>query len=108
MHKSGYLYCDIKLNNIVVGDCIELNRHSTNHLHKLRFIDYGLSRRYLDDHGKHVPKIRERVFKGNVVFASKNLFNLDTPGRRDDFISLSYLLLYTIDGDLPFIMEQEE
>jgi hypothetical protein len=54
-----------------------------------------------------VPNQVEKVFKGNVVFASKNLFNLNTPSRRDDLISLCYLMLYMMDGDIPFISDPE-
>lgn len=99
MHESGYLYCDLKLNNIVIGGPPELSGPRDLH-YKARLIDYGLARKYVDENGKHLPNVTQRVFRGNVVFASKNLFNLDAPSRRDDLISLCYLLLYLVDGDL--------
>lgn len=106
MHEAGYLYCDLKLNNVVIGKPAELAQPRDIH-YKCRLIDFGLARKYMDKNGKHVPNSTQRVFRGNVVFASRNLFNLETPSRRDDLISLCYLLLYLVDGDLPFISEQE-
>lgn len=42
-----------------------------------------------------------------MIFASKNAFNLFTQSRRDDLISLCYLLIYLIDGDLAFLRVDE-
>lgn len=41
-----------------------------------------------------------------MIFASRHCFNLVTHSRRDDLISLSYLLLYLIDGDLAFLTKE--
>ena len=49
---------------------------------------------------------KERFFQGNLIFASKHCFNLVTHSRRDDLISLAYLLLYLIDGDLAFLTKE--
>lgn len=106
IHRAGYLYLDIKLNNILVGEADELDVVSS--LNKVRLIDFGLSRKYLDPVGQHIPNKVERVFKGNIVFSSKHLFNLESPSRRDDLISLGYLMIYMISGDIPFIKEDEE
>ena len=43
-----------------------------------------------------------------MVFASKHCFNLVTHSRRDDLISLAYLLLYLIDGDIAFLSKDEK
>lgn len=99
VHEAGYLYCDLKLNNVLIGDAQE-TAPPRDQPYRARLIDYGLARKYLDAEGEHLPNLVQRVFRGNVIFASKNLFNLDTPSRRDDLISLCYLLLYLIDGDL--------
>jgi len=44
-------------------------------------------------------------FKGNLVFASKNSFFGRTLSRRDDLISLTYLMVYLLDGDLVFMKD---
>lgn len=43
-----------------------------------------------------------------MIFASKNAFNLFTQSRRDDLISLCYLLIYIVDGDLAFLSKDSE
>ena len=49
VHEAGYLYCDLKMDNIVVGDS------QGESLHKLYLIDYGLAQKYQDHLGKHLP-----------------------------------------------------
>jgi hypothetical protein len=71
-------------------------------------IDFGLARKYIDGQGNHLPEKNERVFKGNIVFASKHLFNMKTPSRRDDLMSLCYLMIYMITGDIPFIRDENQ
>ena len=44
-----------------------------------------------------------RHFKGNIAFASVNAMNCFTTSRKDDLISLIYLIVYMIDGNLPFL-----
>ena len=43
-----------------------------------------------------------------MIFASKNAYNLYTQSRRDDLISLSYLLVFLIDGDLKFLKNEQQ
>jgi len=43
-----------------------------------------------------------KQFQGNLAFSSYNAFNEITLSRRDDMISLIYLLLYLSSGKLPF------
>lgn len=102
IHESGFTFNDIKLDNILVGYPKTFENHK-DYQHKIRMIDFGLAQKYMDAEGNHIPAIRERFFQGNLIFASKHCFNLVTHSRRDDLISLSYLLLYLIDGDLAFL-----
>ena len=48
------------------------------------------------------------IFRGNFLFASVNAFNFQTLSRRDDLISLCYMLVYLIDGDTPFLLDEEQ
>ena len=41
--------------------------------------------------------------KGNVAFASTNVMNGIVPSRRDDLISLSYMLLFMLTGSFEFL-----
>lgn len=94
IHDCGYLYLDVKLNNILIGNAAELSLDAC--LQKIRLIDFGLVRKYRDEKGDLKKNKKEIVFKGNIIFASKHLFNMESPSRRDDFISLCYLLIYLI------------
>lgn len=44
-HNAGFLYNDLKLNNIVVGDATDYRDHQKS-LHKIRLIDFGLAYKY--------------------------------------------------------------
>lgn len=86
----------------MVGDAQELPSAKDN-MHKLRLIDFGFCKKYINTNGQHVNQQKEDSFRGNIHFASKNALNMITLGRRDDLIQLCYLLLYLIDGNLVFI-----
>lgn len=107
IHEAGYTFNDIKLDNILVG-CPKSVRDHQDFLHKIKIIDFGLAMKYVTETGQHIPATKERFFQGNLIFASKHCFNLLTHSRRDDLISLSYLLLYLIDGDLAFLTKDGE
>ena len=42
LHETGYLFLDMKPNNILVGDTRDTE------LHKIRLIDFGISKPYQD------------------------------------------------------------
>jgi serine/threonine protein kinase len=102
IHDAGYTFNDLKLDNIVVGDAPELS-NAKDSLHKIRIIDFGLAKKYIDEDGKHISAQVEQLFQGNIIFASKNAFNMVTLSRRDDLISLCYLMIYMLNGDLVFL-----
>ena len=96
------MYNDLKPDNICVGEYKTINK-----LHKLKLIDFGLSTPYLyndpiTNELKHI-KMEHKEFQGNLAFSSKNAFNEITLSRRDDLISLVYMLLYLSSGRMAFI-----
>jgi len=114
IHNFGYVYNDLKPDNILVGDqsliaqidgkAPKVKNMEEMNLHKLRLIDFGLVTRYTDDNGIHIAVLIEDKFKGSMLFASKNAFNFVSTSRRDDFISLVYILVFFLDMDrLKFI-----
>jgi serine/threonine protein kinase len=59
IHDSGYTYNDLKLDNILVGDCKEIPNYKQT-LHNIRMIDFGLAKKYIGDDGQHIIKQREK------------------------------------------------
>ena len=88
----GWIYNDLKLENILIGDCND----SSQSLDKITLIDFGLCTRYLDESGLHIKQSTQKHFKGNIAMASVNAMNFNTVSRRDDLISLCYLMVYMI------------
>lgn len=96
LHSVGWLHLDIKPNNIV------LNSSKLSHIESsmLALIDFGIAKSYLTPFLKHVA-MREHVsFAGNFLFASVNAFTGLTQSRRDDLISLLYLLVFFRNGKI--------
>jgi serine/threonine protein kinase len=93
VHESGYIHRDLKPDNILLG-------RKSSHM-DLYLIDFGLSRKYLDNNCIHCPYSENVNFKGNIVFSSKNCLLGVSPGRRDDFESICYLLIFMQQGALP-------
>ena len=63
----------------------------------MKLIDFGYATRYIDESSKkHIKNQRLDEFRGNGEFASVNQLNLNSTSRRDDLISLYYLLVYIL------------
>ena len=71
----------------------------------INLVDYGFASAYVDKTtGKHIAKTEVDTFRGNMIFASLNQLNFKITSRRDDIISLCYLLIYMLNnGCLPGI-----
>lgn len=58
LHELGYLFLDLKLDNILLGSH---NLHTTESS-LIYLVDFGISRRYLDHSFEHIPKINKNTF----------------------------------------------
>ena len=65
LHDKGFVHCDIKTENIVIGSCDFRSSESSI----IYLIDFGVSHRYIDLNGKRLPK-KVDIFRGNLLFAS--------------------------------------
>ena len=64
----------------------------------IHLVDFGYATKYLDSHGKHIKEETLDRFRGNIIFASLPQLQFSATSRRDDLISLCYLLVYLINN----------
>ena len=62
----GILHLDLKPDNILLGEKDLFDEKSS----KLVIVDFGISKRYLDEFGTHVEMKSHVPLCGNVYFAS--------------------------------------
>ena len=94
LHKLYVLHRDIKPENFMVksgGVDIELV-----------LIDYGLATFWMDGDGEHIANRPQSTITGTPKYVSYNNHMGDTISRRDDLISLGYMIMYFIYGYLPW------
>ena len=102
IHGKGIIHRDIKPDNFLY----ELEKEKDC---KLSLIDFGFSRRYLNDSGNHILFKTDKTLIGSVNFASINVNNGYEPSRRDDLESVLYIILFLIrKGSLPWEKEKEK
>ena len=71
-------------------------------MNKLYLIDYGICVKYFEN-GKHVKFKKGVPFRGNLIFASKHCLMRYSLSRRDDIISLCYLLAFFLQTKFKWI-----
>ena len=69
---------------------------------ELKLIDFGLCTRYINESGEHMKQSKSD-FRGNIAFSSPYAMLGTSLSRRDDLISLTYLMLFLNQGSLKFL-----
>lgn len=70
---------------------------------KIVISDFGLSQKYLDENNNHVePGLPAQYGPGTVEFMSINAHQNQILSRRDDIEGIGYLILYFLQGTLPW------
>jgi serine/threonine protein kinase len=82
IHKYGVLHRDVKPHNFMIKGG------------ELYLIDFGLATFYWNDMGEHCPDTGTTTMIGSPFFASLRIHEGHRYSRRDDLISLGYVLLY--------------
>ena len=90
VHALGFVYNDLRLENIHVGST------KSEAKTQIKLSDFSLATSYLDEAGHHVAEDLRDTFIGNMSLGSVNAMKFKTPSRRDDFISLCYLLVLMV------------
>lgn len=93
LHENNIIHRDIKPENFLIDK-------ATNNI---QLIDFGLSKFYIDNNTKlHISMEEDVGRSGTIRYMSINSHEKITLSRRDDFISLSYMLIYLSKGILPW------
>jgi serine/threonine protein kinase len=92
VHNKHILHRDIKPENFLFDPT----------LGRFFLIDFGLSKRYMDRNGKHIPREENKHFRGTLRYCSLNVHLGVESTRRDDLESFMYVLIYLIKGHLPW------
>ena len=108
VHSAGLVYNDLKLDNLLVDADTDIKDVCKTDddifdMINVNLIDFGYITKYQDSTTKeHISKSKVDMFRGNIVFSSVHQLKFDATGRRDDMISLFYLMIYLLcDGQMP-------
>eukprot|EP00914_Ancora_sagittata_P033886 GHVO01068476.1.p1 GENE.GHVO01068476.1~~GHVO01068476.1.p1 ORF type:complete len:422 (-),score=42.81 GHVO01068476.1:116-1381(-) len=97
-HSKNLIHRDVKPDNLLVPYKSESSNTSTT----IYMIDYGLSKRYRDSYGRHIPYREGKSLTGTARYASINTHLGAEQSRRDDIEATIYMLLYFMKGVLPW------
>ena len=93
VHEAGIVHRDVKPGNFVMGQGAESGT--------VFVIDFGLSNYWRSNSG-HIPFNMESPFRGTHRYASVNSHRKFEQSRRDDLEAIAYVLIYFINGGLPW------
>lgn len=96
MHDRKVIHRDIKPDNFLFGPTGSPTQDV------LRIIDLGLAKSLVGDDGKHIAFNTQSMIMGTPRFMSINAHLGFQQSRRDDLMSLAYMLLYLLKGSLPW------
>jgi serine/threonine protein kinase len=98
LHSKNYIHRDVKPNNFLLG---KYNRNFDDD--KVYIIDFGLSKEYIEKKTKkHYEYNDTSKFVGTPRYASINTHMGIRQSRRDDLESVAYILIYFLNGELPW------
>ena len=94
IHSKNIIYRDVKPDNFLIG---------IKDPNVIYIIDFGLCKKYRSSKtGKHILPKCTRRFNGNIKFCSPYAIKGKESSRRDDLISLGYMLIFLLKKELPW------
>ena len=90
VHEHLVLHRDIKPENFMI------------HNGELYLIDFGFATFYVGPDGGHLPNIMSENLVGTPKYLSYHMHCGNAASRRDDMISLGYIYLWMMEGELPW------
>jgi casein kinase 1 len=81
IHENFIIHRDLKPQNFMIKN------------NELYLIDFGLSTFYISDTNEHLPNIRSETIIGTPKYMSINILEGNRYSRRDDMISIGYILV---------------
>lgn len=94
IHNKLLLHRDIKPENILVG------KGDTSDT--IFFVDFGISKYYKDNLGRHIAYREKKSFIGTTRYASIAAHLGVEISRKDDLESLAYVIIFLAKGQLPW------
>lgn len=94
MHRNHYLHRDLKPENMLWGRYGRVKD-------MICLVDMGLAKKFKSSNGAHI-KYRDNKMIGTARYCSISSHQHKELSRRDDLISLGYILIYLLKGSLPW------
>ena len=92
IHNMGIIHRDIKPSNFLLN--------TTNK--SLLLIDFGLAKQYISRGGIHKPNVCSIKICGTLRYISTYVHDRNEPSRRDDIISMVYVIIFLMKRILPW------
>ena len=100
IHSKDIIYRDVKPQHFLFG---------INDPNVIYIVDFGICKKYRSSKtGKHILPRLTKKFTGTLSYASPNVTKGKESSRRDDLISLGYVLIKLLKGDLPWATNFKE
>ena len=102
IHDRSVIHRDIKPENFMISQTqTQTQTQDYDVTKKIHIIDFGLSRIYMKD-GAHIPNKPNSSIVGTMRYISTHIHEGNVYSRRDDIISILYVIIYLLKGKLPW------